>query len=66
MYGRAIPLKLDCSTFVRTSDMDNFLDNLDDYDLFGRHLPFDSYQYLTDNNYNIVVNKAELLDELDI
>ena len=66
MYGRAIPLKFHCSIFLRTNDMNSFLANLDDHDLFGSQLPFDSYKYLKEQNYNAVINKAELLDTLQI
>ena len=41
MYGKAIHLKIDCSMFIRTNEMDNFLDNLNDHDLFGRQPPLD-------------------------
>ena len=66
MYGRAILLKLDCSIFLITNEMNSFLDNLDDHGLFGRQFPFDSYQYQKEQNFNAVINKAELLEELQI
>ena len=66
MYGKAIPSKPECYIFVRTNDMNSFLNNLDEHDLFGQQLPFDSYQYLQEQNYNAVINKAELLDNLKI
>lgn len=65
MYGKAIPLKLDCSIFVRTNDMNSFLNNLNDQNLFGSQIPFDSHQYLQDPNYNAFINKADLLDNLN-
>jgi hypothetical protein len=48
---RAFHLNLDKNNFTRTNVVDQFLDELQDRELFGYNVPFDSYQYLMHDAY---------------
>ena len=66
LHGRAIPLSIYSSIFIRKNELDHFVNNLQDSDLYGRDIPFDTFTYINENNIYAMANKAELMNDIDI
>lgn len=49
-FGRAIPLTMNCSHLIRATEFHEFINELSDDDLFGRDVPFDTFEYINENN----------------
>lgn len=59
IYGRAIPLTLYCSSFVRILHINDYLQGLTDDELFGRDIPFDSFKHINYNNMFVFMNTTD-------
>ena len=66
LHGKAVPLSLDCSSFVRKNDLNSLIDNLNDDDLFGKNIPFDSFSHINENNMYVMANKTEIIQDIGI
>lgn len=49
---------MDCSRFVRNLGINDYLRGINNDELFGRDINFDSFKYIDDNNINAFMNQT--------